>query len=92
MNAARPANEEAALKSQDGAALVINSVGSMVQPKRETHKKYAFDEGWTASLMPKLLSRDFSYVEVIRSWTRSRTAILLIRARSGDARTTERKK
>jgi hypothetical protein len=30
--------------SQEAAALVVNSIGQMIQPKRDTRKKYAFDE------------------------------------------------
>jgi ornithine cyclodeaminase/alanine dehydrogenase-like protein (mu-crystallin family) len=38
VNAARPANEEATRKSQVAAALVVNSIGSMVTEKREVRK------------------------------------------------------
>ncbi len=44
MDAARSSTEEQAKSSQKAAALVVNSVGSMIQPKRDTRKKYAFDE------------------------------------------------
>ena len=43
MDAARPSTEEQAKTSQEAAALVVNSVEQMVQPKRDT-RKYAFDE------------------------------------------------
>jgi len=43
VNAARPANEEATRKSQVAAALVVNSIGSMVTEKREV-RKTAFTE------------------------------------------------
>ena len=44
VDAAKPSTEDQAKSSQEGAALVVNSVGSMIQPKRDTRKKYAFDE------------------------------------------------
>jgi hypothetical protein len=43
VNAARPANDETARKNQESAALVIKSVGSMIQPKR-TVRPTAFSE------------------------------------------------
>src|SRR5207244_68129 len=44
VNAARPSNDETAREAQEKAAIVVNSIGTMVQPKRDTRKKYAFDE------------------------------------------------
>jgi hypothetical protein len=43
VNAARPANDETARKSQESAALVVNSVGSMVTEKKAV-RKTAFTE------------------------------------------------
>jgi len=43
VDAARPSTDGQAKASQEAAALVVNSIGQMVQPKRAT-RKYAFDE------------------------------------------------
>ena len=44
VDAAKPSTEEQAKASQEAAALVVNSIGQMNQPKRDTRKKYSFDE------------------------------------------------
>src|SRR5882757_4533766 len=44
VDAARPSTDGQAKASQEAAALVVNSIGQMAQPKRATRQKYAFDE------------------------------------------------
>jgi hypothetical protein len=44
IDAARPANDETARNNQAAAALVVNSIGSMVQPKPAAVKQTQFDK------------------------------------------------